>query len=99
MVTQLTKLIDSMILEEEKCQDANLVEYMFIICIIWSLGSCLHPSSRLKFEELLRKVSGRHLPNISLYDNFYDFNGSTQNWIPWDKLVTEYLPPIDGKFS
>ena len=34
----------------------------------WALGSCLHPNSRIKFEELLRKVSGRHLSNISLYD-------------------------------
>jgi len=63
------------------------------------LGSCLHPTSRAKFEELLRKLSGRHLPNYSLFDAFFDFNGSTQNWIPWEKLVTDYIPPIDGKFS
>lgn len=77
MIQQLTKLIDSMIIDEDKCQDANLLEYMFIFCIIWSLGACLQQSARVKFEELLRKVSGRHLPNISLYDSFYDFNGNT----------------------
>ena len=66
-----------MIIDEDKCQDANLLEYMFIFCIIWSLGACLQQSARVKFEELLRKVSGRHLPNISLYDSFYDFNGNT----------------------
>jgi dynein heavy chain len=99
MVQQLTKLIDSMIVDEEKCQDANLLEYMFIFCMLWSIGSTLQPESRLKFEDLLRKLSGRHLPNTSLFDSFFDFNGSTQNWIAWDKLVTDYIPPIDGKFS
>jgi hypothetical protein len=59
---------------------------MFIFCIVWSLGSCLTPESRPRFEELLRKVSGRHLPATSLYENFYDFNG-IKNWIAWEKLV------------
>ena len=67
--------------------------------MLWSIGSTLQPESRLKFEDLLRKLSGRHLPNTSLFDSFFDFNGSTQNWIAWDKLVTDYIPPIDGKFS
>jgi len=72
---------------------------MFIFCLIWSLGSCLSASSRLKFEDLLKRLSGRHLPNNSLYDSFFDFNGTSQNWTIWEKLTTEYLPPIDGKFS
>jgi len=64
-----------MIIDEEKCQDNNLIEYMFIFCLIWSLGSCLNASSRVKFEELLKKLSGRHLPAYSLYDGYFDFNG------------------------
>jgi dynein heavy chain, axonemal len=58
----------------------------------------LKPSSRPKFEELVRRVSGRHLPPNSLYDLFYDFNGQ-KNWILWEKLVAEYQPPEDGRFS
>jgi hypothetical protein len=46
----------------------------------------LTPDSRGRFEDLLRKVSGRHLPATSLYENFYDFNG-IKNWIAWEKLV------------
>ena len=45
-----------MIVDEEKCQDANLLEYMFIFCLLWSLGSCLHPTARAKFEELLNII-------------------------------------------
>jgi len=49
---------------------------------------------------MLRRVSGRHLPATSLYENFYDFSG-IKNWIAWEKLVaqTQYIPPADGKFS
>jgi hypothetical protein len=72
---------------------------MFIYSMVWSIGACLSPDARLKFEDLLRKLSGRHLPNSTLFDNFYDFNGVSPNWIVWDKLVTDYIPPIDGKFS
>jgi dynein heavy chain len=99
MVQQLCKLIDSMIIDEEKCQDANLIEYMFIFCLIWSVGCCLSAQSRVKFEMMLKALSGRHLPNNSLYDSFFDFNGVSQNWTQWEKLTTEYLPPADGKFS
>lgn len=61
---------------------------MFIFCLVWSLGSCLKPESRPKFEELIKRVSGRHLPP-SLFDNFYDFN-ETKNWITWEKKVPLY---------
>lgn len=95
----MCRLIDSMIVDEEKCQDSNTLEYLFIFCIIWSIGASLKPADRETFEQILRKVSGRHLPNTSLYESFYDFNGTSPNWILWEKLVTDYIPPIDGKFS
>ena len=97
LVVQLCKLIESFIIDDEAIQDPDHLEFMFIFCLVWSLGSCSKPESREKFQEFVRKLSGRSLPT-RLYDNFYDFNGS-KNWILWDKLVTDYIPPIDGKFS
>ena len=32
-----------------------------------------------------------------MFDNFYDQDN--KNFINWEKLVTEYVPPPDGKFS
>jgi dynein heavy chain len=34
---------------------------------------------------------------MSLFEHYYD--PDNKNFINWEKLVTEYLPPPDGKFS
>jgi hypothetical protein len=54
------------------------------------MGACLHHDSRKKFEEILRRTSGRHLPPTSLFDNLYDYEGDNKIWMVWDKKVTEY---------
>jgi dynein heavy chain len=46
--------------------------------------------ARKKFEEVLRRTSGRHLPASSLFDNFYDFISDNKAWVAWEKKVTEY---------
>jgi len=113
LVVQLCKLVESFLVDEDAAQDPDHLEFMFIFCLVWSLGSCIKPEQREKFQEFVRKISGRHLPP-RLYDNFYDFNGAKvyiifnfyffnkiilKTWIPWEKLVIEYQPPPDGKFS
>ena len=97
-VTQLTRILDSILNEDDPIQDPDKVEFIFIFSIVWSLGSCLKIDSRKKFEEVLRRTSGRHLPATSLYDNFWDFL-ELKDWVTWEKKVTEYQPPADGKFS
>jgi dynein heavy chain len=87
-----------MLNEEDPIQDPDIVEFMYIFCIIWSLGACLKPDSRKKFEDFLRRSSGRALPATSLFDNFYDYENA-RSFILWEKLVGEYQPPADGKFS
>lgn len=85
--------------DEDVRTDAETIEWIFIFCLIWSLGACLKFEDRKKFEELIRAVSGRASPtSTSLYENFYDFS-ATKNWISWEKLVAEYKPPEDNKFS
>jgi dynein heavy chain len=61
-----------MIDEENPITDTDKLEYIFVFCIVWSMGCCLKPESRKKFEEFLRKTSARTLPPSSLFDNFYD---------------------------
>lgn len=91
-------MLDSILDEDDPVQEPDTVEFIYIFCIVWSLGACLKPDSRKKFEEFLRKCSGRIFPPSSLFDNYYDWKDA-KNFIAWEKLVTEYRPPPDGKFS
>jgi len=50
----------------------------------------LHRDSRKKFEDVLRRTSGRHLPATSLYDNMYDYSSDNKTWVAWEKKVTDY---------
>lgn len=82
--------------------DNDTLEHVFVFCVVWSLGSCLTLESKKIFEDLLKKTSGRHLTPHSLFDCCYDYTGlvsNTRNWIGWEKIVGEYKPPADGKFS
>lgn len=65
--------------------------------LVWSFGTCLKQDSRKRFEEYLKKLSGRVFPPTSLFDNYYDLEG--RNFINWERLVPEYKPPEDGKFN
>lgn len=63
--------------------------------LVWSFGTCLKQDSRKRFEEYLKKLSGRVFPPTSLFDNYYDLEG--RNFINWERLVPEYKPP-EGNF-
>ena len=39
------------------------------------------------------------MPATSLFDNLYDYLSDNRMWVAWEKKVTEYQPPADGKFS
>lgn len=91
LVEQLTRLLDSMLGDEEPTQDPDKLEFIYIFSLIWSFGACLKQDSRKKFEDVLRKLSGRVFPPTPLFDNYYDQEG--RNFINWEKLVTEYIPP------
>lgn len=73
LIVQLCKLLESFLLDEDATQDPDHLEFMFIFSLVWSLGSCIKSEFREKFQEFIRKISGKHLPP-RLYDNFYDFN-------------------------
>lgn len=90
-------MLDAHLSEDDPLTDPDKIEFTFIFSLIWSFGASLKTESRRKFEDMLRKVSARVFPPSSLFDNFYDIEG--RNFINWEKLVGEYQPPSDGKFS
>lgn len=61
LVTQLCRLIDSQIrtVDEESISDPERLEWMFVFCLTWSLGSCLKIESREQFKEMVKKISNR----------------------------------------
>ena len=81
-------MLDAHLDEEDQTQDPDKIEFTFIFSLIWSLGASLNPPSRQRFENVLRKISARVFPTISLFEHYYD--PDNKNFINWEKLVTEY---------
>ncbi len=52
---------------------------------------------RDKFSEFLRTVSELILPSSSLYDNYFDMDA--MNYLPWQRMVEDYVPPPSQKFA
>ncbi len=97
LVTQFCLLFDSILPEENPPQEVDQIENLFIFCIVWSIGGSLQIQERPKFDEFIRKIAGRILPNTSLFDNYFD--PKTMNLFPWENVVETFSPPLDGKFS
>ena len=97
VVAQMLQIMDAILPEEEAPQEYDQLEHLFIFSIMWSMGTCLTPESKKKFDEFMRRVSSRHLPATPLLDNCYDY--STRTWVAWEKKVRDYQPTSDGKFS
>lgn len=97
MVTQFCTLFDSILPEENPPQEVDQIENLFIFCIVWSIGGALQIQERPKFDEFIRKIAGRILPNTSLFDNYFD--PKSMNLFPWENVVETYAPPSDKKFS
>lgn len=62
------------------------------------MGACLKQESRVKFEASLRKNCQKRIPPASLFEHYYDMEGS-RDFKKWGNLMQEYIPPADGKFS
>ncbi|XP_052023863.1 dynein axonemal heavy chain 10 [Apodemus sylvaticus] len=109
MVTQLTKMMDSLL--EGEIEDLDLLECFFLEALYCSLGSSLLEEGRIKFDECIKRLSSMptvetegnwahpgelpgHLP--TLYD--FHFDSKRNHWIPWNKLVPEYVHSHEKKF-
>ncbi|XP_019604311.2 dynein axonemal heavy chain 10 [Rhinolophus sinicus] len=110
MVTQLTKMLD--VLLEGEIEDPDLLECYFLEALYCSLGAALLDDGRIKFDECIKRLASLpsadtegvwakpgelpgHLP--TLYD--FHFDPAQKKWIPWNKLVPEYLHVRERKFN
>ncbi|XP_069880965.1 dynein axonemal heavy chain 10 isoform X1 [Dipodomys merriami] len=109
MVTQLTKMLDSLL--EGEIEEPDLTECFFLEALCCSLGASLLEDGRLKFDECIKRLASLptaeadgvwakpgelpgHLP--TLYD--FHFDSKKNCWIPWNKLVPEYIHDHQRKF-
>ncbi|XP_069353306.1 dynein axonemal heavy chain 10 isoform X2 [Eulemur rufifrons] len=109
MVTQLTKMLDSLL--EGEIEDPELLECYFLEALYCSLGAALLEDGRVRFDECIKCIASLptadtegvwakpgqlpgHLP--TLYD--FHFDGTRGQWVPWSKLVPEYVHSHERKF-
>nr|XP_044631957.1 dynein axonemal heavy chain 10 isoform X1 [Equus asinus] len=109
MVTQLTKMLDALL--EGEIEDPDLLECYFLEALYCSLGAALLEDGRMKFDECIKRLASLpsadtegvwahpgelpgHLP--TLYD--FHFDSTCKKWIPWNKLVPEYVHSHERKF-
>ncbi|CAD7925016.1 unnamed protein product [Amoebophrya sp. A120] len=76
----------------------DLLEHVYVLCLVWSIGAAVDEEGRKKFDEFIRKRSGKMMPSSPLYDNYFDFESSGR-WVPWDDLIQEWAPPNDINFN
>ncbi|XP_077015711.1 dynein axonemal heavy chain 10 isoform X3 [Tamandua tetradactyla] len=109
MVTQLTKMLDALL--EGEIEDPDLLECFFLEALYCSLGASLLEDGRIKFDECIKRLASLptadtqdiwarpgelpgHLP--TLYD--FHFDPKRRQWVPWNKLVPEYIHAFERKF-
>ncbi|XP_041585454.1 dynein heavy chain 10, axonemal isoform X1 [Vulpes lagopus] len=109
MVTQLTKMLDALL--EGEIEDPDLLECYFLEALYCSLGASLLEDGRIKFDECIKRLASLpsadmegewanpgelpgHLP--TLYD--FHFDSTRKQWIPWNKLIPEYIHSQERKF-
>ncbi|XP_042636525.1 dynein axonemal heavy chain 10 [Orycteropus afer afer] len=109
MVTQLTKMLDALL--EGEIEDPDLLESFFLEALCCSLGACLLEEGRVKFDECMKRLASLstidtdgvwagpgELPGQlpTLYD--FHFDSKQKKWIPWNRLVSEYIHVREKKF-
>ncbi|XP_039327853.2 dynein axonemal heavy chain 10 isoform X2 [Saimiri boliviensis] len=109
MVTQLAKMLDALL--EGETEDPDLLECYFLEALYCSLGASLLEDGRAKFDECIKRLaslttvetegvwaSPGELPGQlpTLYD--FHFDNKRNQWVPWSKLVPEYIHVPERKF-
>ncbi|KAM9259890.1 dynein axonemal heavy chain 10 [Cariama cristata] len=109
MVVQLTVMLEALVVVQP--DDPDVLECFFLEALYSSLGAALLDAGRMKFDENVKRISCMstvHDDNIlakpgelpgqlpTLYD--FHFDGFQKKWIPWMKLVPEYIHKPQVKF-
>ncbi|XP_064322361.1 dynein axonemal heavy chain 10 [Phalacrocorax carbo] len=108
MVVQLTVMLEALVVQPD---DPDVLECFFLEALYSSLGAALIDAGRMKFDENVKRISCMsvvHDDNIlakpgelpgqlpTLYD--FHFDGLQKKWVPWMKLVPEYIHKPQVKF-
>ncbi|XP_051490092.1 dynein axonemal heavy chain 10 [Apus apus] len=109
MVVQLTVMLEALVVVRP--HDPDVLECFFLEALYFSLGATLLDAERIKFDENVKRISCMptvHDDNIlakpgelpgqlpTLYD--FHFDGLKKKWVPWMKLVPEYVHNPQMKF-
>ncbi|XP_010291294.1 PREDICTED: dynein heavy chain 10, axonemal, partial [Phaethon lepturus] len=109
MVVQLTVMLEALVVVQP--DDPDVLECFFLEALYSSLGAALVDAGRIKFDENVKRISCMstvHDDNIlakpgelpgqlpTLYD--FHFDGFQKKWVPWMKLVPEYIHKPQVKF-
>ncbi|XP_040439457.1 dynein heavy chain 10, axonemal [Falco naumanni] len=109
MVVQLTVMLEALVVVQP--DDPDVLECFFLEALYSSLGAALVDAGRIKFDENVKRISCMstvHDDNIlakpgelpgqlpTLYD--FHFDGFQKKWVPWMKLVPEYIHNPQVKF-
>ncbi|XP_060639849.2 dynein axonemal heavy chain 10-like [Anolis sagrei] len=109
MVIQLSKMLDALL--EVEIEDPDVLECYFLEALYSSLGGCLLEAGRSKFDDFIKRLSSMSMVNDeltlakpgelpgqlpTLYD--FHFDGQMKRWMPWSKLVPEYVHSPEVKF-
>jgi dynein heavy chain len=94
-VIQLSRLFDS--IYDENTMNVDMVENIFIFCLMWSLGSVMDEPGRIRFDEFVRKTAAKMLPKGTLYD--YIFDVEVSRWVTWDEKVPEFQSEPGAQFN
>ncbi|NXF29028.1 DYH10 protein, partial [Nyctibius bracteatus] len=109
MVVQLTVMLEALLVVQP--DDPGVLECFFLEALYSSLGASLLDAGRIKFDESVKRISCMstvHGDNIlaspgelpgqlpTLYD--FHFDGVQKKWVPWMKLVPEYIHKPQVKF-
>eukprot|EP00163_Fabomonas_tropica_P031148 TRINITY_DN730_c1_g1_i6.p1 TRINITY_DN730_c1_g1~~TRINITY_DN730_c1_g1_i6.p1 ORF type:complete len:4200 (+),score=1431.71 TRINITY_DN730_c1_g1_i6:1002-12602(+) len=111
MTRQLCNLFEC-ISDDKSITDMQVLEAVFIFCVMWSFGGGLVDADREKFDAFIKKKSELavidsaeipcgpgQLPGAlpTIYEYYFDVENF--RWRPWADLVTPFVPPEDHKFS
>ncbi len=86
-------------------RDPDIIESVYIWCLIWSIGGSLLSDSRLRFDKHVKALSQRpcvstasksHLPEDPIYDFHFSMDQPAQ-WKRWEP--TKYEAPVPYSFS
>ncbi|NWH62016.1 DYH10 protein, partial [Geococcyx californianus] len=109
MVMQLTVMLEALVVVRP--DDPDVLECFFLEALYCSLGAALLDAERIKFDENVKRISCLSTVNDdnalakpgelpgqlpTLYD--FHFDGFKKRWIPWMKLVPEYVHKPEVKF-